>query len=96
MFGLSMILAGCKNEMDNEYTMEVKEVVKADDGTYLAYCKKSPSLYNYYLPVETPEKVSDKLIAKKIKEEHYWLIGSKKVTDHKYAFVSWVLETEVK
>lgn len=100
-------LTGCKNGIEKEYTMEIKEApivarLQEDESkeVIVAYCKRGGSLLNYY--IELPEMAEDfeipaKLVAKDTDKNLKTIIvnekgKSEKVSDHGYKFVKWVIE----
>ena len=97
-------LTGCKNGVEKEYTMEIKEApivarLQEDESkeVIVAYCKRGASLLNYY--IELPEmeegfEMPKTLVAKDTSENLKTIIinekgKSEKVTDHGYKFVKW-------
>ena len=97
-------LTGCKNGVEKEYTMDIKEApivarLQEDETkeVIVAYCKRCASLLNYY--IELPEmeegfEMPKTLVAKDTSENLKTIIinekgKSEKVTDHGYKFVKW-------
>ena len=99
-------LAGCKNGVEKEYNMDIKEApivarLKEDEKkeVLVAHCKRGMSAFNYY--IELPEMEEDfempkQLVAKNTRETIKRIIivdgKSKTVSDHGYKFVKWVEE----
>ena len=98
-----LLATGCSKGVSKEYEMTVKEIVevKKDSGEYVraAYCRRSVSLYNYY--IEIPEEALARydaadpaldfgsLYAKTDGKEINYSYGKDKVTNHGYEFVRW-------
>ena len=97
-------LTGCKNGVEKQYTMEIKEApivarLQEDESkeVVVAFCKRSGSVFNYY--IELPEMEDDfempkTLIAKNTSKNLKTIIindkgKSDKVSDHGYKFVKW-------
>lgn len=97
-------LSGCTKGIEKEYTMDIKsEVMVArlkEDETEtvnVVHCKRSMSLYNYY--VVLPELEEDFVLPKKLTAKStdtktkYIIINEKNksevVSDHGYIFVKW-------
>lgn len=99
----ALALTGCKNGVEKEYSMEIQEfavayttseVQEVTHDVHLAHCKKSLSLFNYYIEIpELPTEEYSTLIAKDSDNKVYYHITvdgkDSKVTNHGYEFVRW-------
>jgi len=89
------LLASCSKGIEKEYEMEIKEIVvvqnEAGDTLHAAHCKRSMSLFNYYIVLSEYQaeeaKSKEKLIAKATDKESKYKYGKDEVTDHGYVFV---------
>lgn len=99
----ALALTGCKNGVEKEYPMEIKEfavaymtseVQEVTHDVNLVYCKNSLSLLNYYIEIpEVPTEEYSTLVAKDSGNKVYYhiIVDGKdtKVTNHGYEFVRW-------
>lgn len=99
----ALAASGCSKGIEKEYTMDVKEIVEVKNGeeyVHAAHCRKSLSLFNYYIVLpedayKTYAAAADesldfsKLIAKSTEKENNYSYGKETVSDHGYVFVKW-------
>lgn len=102
---LALLSTGCSKGIEKPHEFQVKEIVqvKMEDGTIAsaAHCKKSLSLFNYYIvvPVHEIPVSSEGAIPKFDYSVLFAIEGDKaefkltsddsKVTDHGYKFSYW-------
>ena len=100
---VALTLSGCTNGVEKEYPMEINEFTVAyitsevQEETHdinLAHCKKSLSLFEYYIEIpEVPAEEYTTLVAKDSDKKVYYHIDidgkDSEVTNHGYEFVRW-------